>query len=116
MNNKNSFWLSAPFVAFIMCLAAILYVTGTAVSINVLRSDISLVKSQNRLLQNDMDMLKVENAKLNSRLRYTATVTDLAIVLDKQKQFEMELDNEIAANFTLNEILTQMFGNTVNRR
>lgn len=89
MNNKDK----VIFSGIVFILLVILLTANTIVSIDIMRTDLSIVKSQNRILQNDIDLLRVEQEKLSSRQKYSVTVTEMAMVMKKLEQNQQDMSS-----------------------
>lgn len=61
-------------------------------------------------MQNDIDLLRVEQERLSSRLKYTVTVVEAEVMLDKLIEVQKVTDTMAMRYRTLDEILIQMFG------
>lgn len=97
----------------VLFLTLIIFMSGTLVQLHTLRTDIHILQIQNGTLTDEIVSLKLAQERTDSRLRYTVTVKEIEPIIAEFAEFKLKLDNEVATNFTLNEIMKQMFGKEV---
>lgn len=95
---------------FIACLAVTLLATQIFVSISTMRTDIRLLESQVGMLTDEVVSLKVEQERINSRLRYTVTVQELEVAMQKIDDLRNDFEEFSLTYKTTDQVFKHLFG------